>query len=360
MRTRAWWIVAALACAIPAEAKVSSSCASEDDPVRRLACYDEESGRAAEVRARGFVAVSTPPAQQPNPLTGAASGSTSVECPRSGLEDRWALKPCRNETTFQVRPHQPVYLIGRHSDNPHQPDDGADNRQPDPWEAKFQLSLKARVLGSKDGPHALWLGYTQQSSWQVGNETQSRPFRETNYQPEVIYAYAPKVENFEAWRLLTLAYLHESNGRSGVESRSWNRVYAQFGFEKDFGDGRNLELYVRPWVRVREEAMRDDNPDITDFLGHGDVTAVLRNCGHTVTLMGRGNARTRKGAFQATYSSPRHERFGPLKLYVQFFTGYGESLIDYNWKQTTVGIGVALNDVVDDPPGPADKACGKV
>jgi phospholipase A1 len=180
----------------------------------------------------------------------------------------------------------------------------------------------------------------------------SRPFRETNYQPELVYAWRPPDDwQIDDWRLrlLTLAFLHESNGQSGALSRSWNRVYAQAGIEKSFGDGLEAAFFIRPWVRVKEKPAVDENPDITTFLGHGDITAVLRNCGHTVTMMGRGNARTGKGAFQATYSSV--PVWGPLKIYMQFFTGYGESLIDYNRKQTTVGLGFTLNDILDDPPG---------
>ena len=345
MRPPAWAAIVLLLAALPVDAKVSSSCAGEDDAVRRLACYDEESGRAAGLRAKAFVAASARKAADSALPSVIEPAKLPERCHPTALQYHWASLECMKDTDFALRFHQPIYLIGRYSDNPQQVI--ADDQQLDPWEAKFQLSLKARLLATKDRRHALWLGYTQQSNWQVGNQLQSRPFRETNYQPELMYAYAPDVETLPEWRLLTLAYLHESNGRSGAASRSWNRVYAQFGFEKRFAEGRDATLFVRPWVRVREEPVADENPDITDFIGHGDVTAVLRNCGHTMTMMGRGNLRTGKGAFQATYSSPPLNGT-PLKVYAQFFTGYGESLIDYNWRQTTVGVGFAVNDVIHD------------
>jgi phospholipase A1 len=60
--------------------------------------------------------------------------------------------------------------------------------------------------------------------------------------------------------------------------------------------------------------------------------------------MGRGNPSTDKGAAELTWTSPR--LVGPLRAYVRGFTGYGDSLIDYNWRQNTIGVGVTLNDLL--------------
>jgi phospholipase A1 len=98
----------------------------------------------------------------------------------------------------------------------------------------------------------------------------------------------------------------------------------------------------RLWYRLKEDASEDDNPDITDYYGIGAIAAMYRWRGNSFSIGGRGNLRTGKGAVQAAWTSPPF--LGPLRGYVQVFSGYGESLIDYNWKQTTIGAGVALSD----------------
>jgi phospholipase A1 len=149
--------------------------------------------------------------------------------------------------------------------------------------------------------------------------------------------------------LLNLGYVHQSNGRGTDFSRSWNRVYAQFGLEQRLRSDLQQALLVRPWVRVKENPAKDDNQDITDYYGYGDIVYVLKSPTATLTLTGRGNPSTRKGAAQIELSYRPDgiaNYLGPLGFYFQAFTGYGESLIDYNWRQTTFGVGLSLNDIL--------------
>ena len=62
---------------------------------------------------------------------------------------------------------------------------------------------------------SLWVGYTQQSHWQVYNSEASRPFRETNYEPEVMLAFHPdrRLLGFD-WRLLDVSLVHQYNARA--------------------------------------------------------------------------------------------------------------------------------------------------
>jgi phospholipase A1 len=307
----ALWTTVALAQPAPA-----SKCGSIRNDTERLECYDREAGLPREEAPRE------------TSLIGAA----------------WALDPASERV--QVRFYQPNYaLLWRRTSDanraPYSPSIGATPPIPlDENEAKYQLSFKARLFAADGRRWGVWFGYTQQSHWQVYSADTSRPFRETNYKPEALVVYDPELEYAGwRWRLASIGVVHQSNGRSLPLSRSWNRIIGQLGVEK--GD---FALVVRPWVRIHEDAADDNNPDITDYTGHGDATLVYKWSGHSLSLTVRGNVATGKGAAQFGWMSPR--LLGPLRVYVQAFSGYGESLIDYNWRQNTFGFGFALNDLL--------------
>jgi phospholipase A1 len=267
------------------------------------------------------------------------------------IGERWGIDTPDRDTRFDFRPHKANYLLfARYSDEPNTLPTSP-TKPPlaapldiDRTELKFQLSFKVKIADFEhvvDGvpPAALWVAYTQQSHWQIYNAQVSRPFRETNYEPEAMLAFFPdRTALGWRWRLTALGLDHQSNGQSNPLSRSWNRVYLLFGIERD-----NVALLVRPWLRLKEHYSQDDNPDITDYLGYGDITVVYAAGKHTLSLIGRYNPGTNKGALQGAWNFPLVRR---VRGYVQVFSGYGESLIDYNWRQTTIGIGVSLSDAL--------------
>ncbi len=328
-----------------ARAADPAACAASADDASRLACYD------AAFRHQAPTAVSAP-SREETPSAPATSRAASAEEPaeRSMLAERWSRYDDVQGQPFLVRLHNSNYLVLRHSDrangspvSPAHPVADAD-RDVQRDELKFQVSVKARLWATEDRRYAAWLGYTQQSIWQALNAPRSRPFRESDYQPEVMFVVQPDrdLPGGFRWQLLNLGLVHQSNGLSDPASRSWNRIYAQFGVEHSDVAGGRLAFLVRPWLRLHERPDKDDNPDITDYLGHGDVAIVWRRGGQQLTLGGRLNARTGKGALQLEWSAPAT---GPFRYYVQAFTGYGESLIDYNFRQTVIGAGFSLNDL---------------
>lgn len=214
-------------------------------------------------------------------------------------------------------------------------------------ESKFQLSLKVPL--NKDSllieGDRVYFGFTLQAWWQVYSENISKPFRESNYQPELFYIAPLDWHPFGGNTGFVVGFEHQSNGRRQILSRSWNRVYGHFLFEKN-----DFALSLRPWWRVNEEEKAfpfdpdgDDNPDIEDYMGHYELGMAYKWNNLQLGFMGRYNFSTHNGAAELGLTFPL---WGKLRGYASAFTGYGESLIDYNHKQTRFGLGIALNDLL--------------
>ena len=210
------------------------------------------------------------------------------------------------------------------------PDDGRKS-----VETKFQISLAKPLFYDVFGlRESLVAAYTQTSWWQITKT--SAPFRETNYQPEIFLNFAsPKYLEQIGVKNLKFGLLHESNGRDGSNSRSWNRAYVQ----SDFVYG-NFSVSPRAWVVIGDKG---DNKDILKYIGHGDVRLSYNLNDHIFSLMLRNNLhfdKTNKGAAELSYMFPIFST--GVYGYLQYFTGYGESLIDYNRHTDKIGLGFVI------------------
>jgi len=189
----------------------------------------------------------------------------------------------------------------------------------------------------------LWFAYTQRSLWQIWDRQDSSPFRSTDYQPEAIYII-PVPASIGAlplgWdlRMIQLGFAHQSNGQSDPLSRSWNRLYLGAGLEHgDFG------LQLRLNRRLRGSGT-DDNPDLTDYVGRGEITMNWFPGPSTLSLSWRTNLQNfNRGSLQFDWTHPVFSsQPSGLRWYAQLFTGYGETLLDYNHRQTRLGLGLSL------------------
>ncbi len=261
------------------------------------------------------------------------------------LTERWELDSAHQKGTFLITAYKPIYtLLGNQASNPNtlpeseNPDYSFTKPLPvTPYDLKFQLSFKTKVLQNIFWGHGnLWIAYTQVSRWQLYNLESSRPFRETNYEPEAILNFATNYHIFGfKGSLLGVSLTHQSNGQGLPASRSWNRVIFQLGFEKE-----NWSIMFRPWIRIPDEI--DENPNIMNTTGRADLLIAHNWRKHQFSIIGRHSLRIGEnsyGSFQLDWAIPL---FGNLKGHLQFFQGYGESLIDYNYKQATIGLGVSL------------------
>jgi phospholipase A1 len=207
-------------------------------------------------------------------------------------------------------------------------------------EVTFQLSFKAKlwqdVLGQKVD---LWFGYTQRSFWQLYNFDDSSPFRETDYEPEVLFNFRTRFNllGLKA-RFIQVGLNHQSNGQSEPLSRSWNRVVANVGLERG-----SFSLLLKGWYRFPESDEDDDNPGLIHYVGHGELWGYYFLGKHRLGIMLRDNLnfRENRGAVQLEWSFPL---FAMVAGYVQYFYGYGESLLDYDHRINRIGIGFILSD----------------
>lgn len=260
----------------------------------------------------------------------------------SPLQNRLNWEEKALDNPFTLTPHKPTYLLPlsyNASPNDLPLEDGS-GKQLDRLEVKFQISLKFLVWRNLIGERGhLFFGYTQQSYWQAYQRDNSSPFRETNHEPEAML-FIPndwEILGFHN-RINLVGLVHQSNGRSGTLSRSWNRIYANFLFERE-----QLTVSLKPWWRLPEIDDEDDNPDIEDYLGRGEVNMIYKLGKHNLGMMLRHNLSSKgRGAIQLDWSFPiYHDR---LDGYLQFFNGYGESLIDYNDSTTRISLGIILSE----------------
>ncbi len=200
-------------------------------------------------------------------------------------------------------------------------------------EFKAQLSLKLPIYRNIFHRFNIDIAYTQVSFWQV--YARSQYFRETNYEPELFITY-PFLRNWD----IDLGVDHQSNGRGGALERSWNRTFANIQVS-----GTHWLLSVKPWVLIFKKDSSDvHNPDITHYLGHERVLLAFRFYGQSLALQAANiESGFKRGQVKLNWTVPMSDRF---KLMVQAFSGYGQSLIEYNHRSNSIGIGFALSNWV--------------
>ena len=319
----------------------STDCPAITDDAQRLACYDRQF-RTSPAAAAVATANAAPTAGRTADLKPPVAASASK------MSDDWDLSEDNTHSTFEIRKYKPVYiLLGTHTNDINRQPQSANptNSVGSPLpgllsnEAQFQLSFKTKVWENVFGSRGnLWVGYTQSSRWQVYSGGISRPFRETNYEPEAMLMF-PTTSSFAGWdwRVAGIGINHQSNGRANPLSRSWNRIVGHLGAER--GD---TSLQIRPWIRIKEHAEDDNNPGIENYVGRAEVIVAQRLGEHVLSLQGRHSLRfgeNSRGSVKIDWAIPIS---GHLKGHLSVFSGYGESMIDYNHRQTMFGAGISL------------------
>lgn len=259
------------------------------------------------------------------PMADAATSGAGHRPVQSRLE--------REENGFltDFSPYEPSYVV-------------FGNAKDSEW--RVQLSFKYHLLGShSDGARPSWrdglyFGFTNKLFWDIASDSS---FRDANYLPELFYRTPEFALSGHTGAGLQVGLQHESNGRSGkIQGRSVNNVYISPTISQDLGDGYRLSLAPRAMLLVGGKA---GNPDILTYRGATSLDVSLgKDDGLLLSASGRYNFNSGKGALETDLSYPIDRIVGGpnFYLFVQSFTGYGESLFDYNRRMSRLRIGFAI------------------
>lgn len=262
---------------------------------------------------------------------------------KKNISQEWELDSIDKKGTFRLVSYRPIYFTAarwssKSNEEPFNESGEFATKDKNIFnniEAKFQISFKSKLMqGIFFGKADLWIGYSQKAHWQVYNKKLSRAFRELNYEPEIIVNFPLKINLFGGQiRTLGVIFNHQSNGKDIPLSRSWNRIIFNIAYEY-----KNWDFNFRPWYRLSDS--EDENIGITKYIGDGELEVGTNFGKHEIyTIVSHSFSTFEKGNIQMNYVFPIH---GHLRGHAQVFHGYGETLIDYNVSQTTVGLGISF------------------
>jgi phospholipase A1/A2 len=214
------------------------------------------------------------------------------------------------------------------------------------WNSRFQLSFKYRLFdpSSGFGAEQPWLvgfyfAFTQTSLWDLSSE--SKPFHDTAYKPSFFWRWQ-HVGDSKWIDGARLGFEHESNGQAGPTSRSINTLFVRPEWRWDIGRGGSLEFTPKFYSYIT----KGENPDIPRYRGYVDWRVRHDAGGQWITTAVARTGTAGKASLLLDMSRrTRDVRVGPLSgyLHLQFFDGYGESILDYNVRRhTQLRVGLAI------------------
>lgn len=294
-------------------------CIDIKDSQTRLACYDDHFGRGSSSQEEHI---------------------QKSDVSLSPISARREQEIISQGSRFSLTAHKPNYFLpGTHNGSA----DFSVYNDGEPFlsntEAKFQLSVKTPLVSNLWHDSTLSMAFTQVSYWQLyADDLASAPFRETNYEPEIIWD-VPINANVLGFNLVSagLRLNHQSNGRTRPLSRSWNRIIANAVFEKG-----PFVFSAETWSRVEKSGSIDDNPNIEDFMGRAQIGMAYKGGKHTIAGSIKNNlASKNRSGVELNWSFPLTEKF---RGFMQIYSGYGENMIDMENYNNRIGFGITLTD----------------
>lgn len=318
---------------VPATARGLQAIAIEGQPaMMALDATGRDSGTLASTPAQGPV-VDARTGQPVPPAVVAAAGAS----PEGGPAPDTVAVSSYQQSAFDhfrsaISEYKPVYFdIGTRGQTT----------------ARFQISAKYRLFSPSGNRPATWgenfyLGYTQTSLWDLQGD--SMPFIDTTFNPSLFWLSDNmwQSEN-QSWRLgLNTGVEHNSNGKAGDDSRSVNDAYIQPQFNYRFDGGSTLTFApkVKAYFGVASE-----NSDYADYAGRVDWNLRwAQDNGAVVSAMYRQGDQRRRTT-QLDFAWPLQRTWLNMNgyLHLQYFNGYGETLLGYNQRnESQFRIGLSL------------------
>lgn len=198
---------------------------------------------------------------------------------------------------------------------------------------KFQISISQRLTRSTlPWGTYLYLFYTQKCFWNVLEN--SMPMTDLNFNPGLGITKPFFVKNRYIGKA-TLIIEHESNGRDSIQSRSWNR----FALAGNIMVTKNLMVHAKAWIPIVDG---ENNKDIVHYCGWCQagfqVISDNKRFSGGVTIVPRKHFSCNTIVDLSFRIFKRDNQF----LFLQFYNGYGEGLLDYNKFQSHVRIGLLI------------------
>lgn len=201
-------------------------------------------------------------------------------------------------------------------------------------DVKFQISICQRLTKSKlPFDTYLFLQFTQKVFWNVFQK--SLPMRDLNFNPGIGLGHLIVHEN----KYIGKGYLmieHESNGKDSIQSRSWNKITLAAALLLN----KNWEMQFKTWIPIVDGK---ENKDILKYKGIFQVATNFRtdnkrfNCG--VILTKRKTWFSFNTQVELSYKLNKKEN---QYLFLQYYNGYGENLLEYNKFTSMLRLGFVI------------------
>jgi phospholipase A1 len=208
-------------------------------------------------------------------------------------------------------------------------------------DAKFQVSIYQRLTKTILPFNTfLMLTYTQKSFWNIYQE--SLPFGDSNYNPGLTFV-KPVIHKNHLKGVAILALEHESNGRDSLDSRGWNYLVLSgvYFFNPAFS------VQAKIWTGFLHRSDPDlgggGNPDLYKYRGYGLLAFNYRSLNDKFWLSAVLNPRTKFGRFNTQVElnfKLSHKSY--QYFFIQWYNGYGESLLDYNKYTSMLRMGICI------------------